>query len=404
MRPAKRLYSFKRCIFIFILITFLLLIFFVSPFFKEKIKGAFSLFLHDSPEYNSKSYILTKMGECLRKKYSSECYRQLANDFFRKFTLEEILATFKKNEANPELLIHCHEVAHYLGQKEYQRLKSIPDTFASCQHACIDGCYHGAVEGYFIEKGITLNEENYPIIVKEIPHICGEKEETQYFTCLHGLGHAVMFLADYDLPEALKLCDALREEDERDLCYTGAFMANVTNANSTEHPSRYIKADDPFYPCPILNKRYQRICYTDAILQSVQADVKKAVELCSQVPLEYRERCFRNVGRDRILSTTNPQQVKEECDIISQPQYREACYRGAANYFIGRSGIDSPIAINAITFCPLLDSSYKFNCYKEVIRTFLSLTGDPDRLQVICHKISEEKYRQECLRSITKKE
>ena len=199
----------------------------------------FLMFLWQTPKQNEEildptKYIVTQMGQCLQAEKRSQCLKQAAKDFSERFSLQEVLAVFEKNEQKPELIATCHEETHYLSREEYQKKKNIRDVFASCNHSCLGGCFHGAVEGYFIEKNIAIGSEDDSEVSGEIPQICGQQkdyEKTQQHTeCLHGLGHAVMFLTENDLIRSLKLCDNLKTKSEQELCFTGAFMANVDGA------------------------------------------------------------------------------------------------------------------------------------------------------------------------------
>lgn len=344
----------------------------------------------------SETYILSKMRECHESPKRSLCLKEVAKDFITRFSLKEILRIFQEHEKEPELIAICHEATHYLGREEYFRRRSLKDVFPSCNHSCLGGCFHGAVEGYFIEKNLLQYDAEDPRIVSEIPKICGKESDhprPQEFTeCFHGLGHAVMFMTENDLLRSLKLCDQLQTQDERELCYTGAFMANSDGAKSEDHPSKYFKTDDPMYPCTILEKKYLNICYTYAILQPFQSDLEKTIKLCLQAPNEYKKSCFRTMGGDRVYNTPDEQIMKNECDLISEAEFREGCYEGTVGSLVVRYGLDSD---KPFIYCSFLESQYKDSCYRELARRLKNWTLNKDKLLSICLKMPKE-YNSSC--------
>ena len=346
------------------------------------------------------NFIVSKMGECNKAPRRSECLKEAARFFLKEFSLKQVLAVFEKNETREELISICHEETHYLGRGEYQTVKDIKDVFSSCNHSCLGGCYHGAVEGYFIEKNITIDGENDSQVAKEMPTLCGQQKDyqtpQQHTECLHGLGHAVMFLTENDLIRSLKLCDNLKTKSEQDLCYTGAFMANVDGENSQDHPSKYFKRGDDLYPCTILDKKYLDMCYTYAVLQPHQTDLEKTINICKQVPNEFQLACFRTMGRDRVYNTDDEEEMKKECDLIDKEEFRQSCYIGTVGSLVVRYGIDSQ---SPFKYCAILDNKFKERCYSELGLRLTHWTKDLQKLHTVCSQISQEQYRNQCIKS-----
>src|SRR3989344_4745084 len=198
-------------------------------------------------------YILEKMGNCYTN-YQSNCYAEAAADFFRLFGTKKVLDIFEAEESKPQIFARCHEAAHYLGRLEYKDKQSIREAYRQCSPVCHGGCYHGVIEGYFLQKNIYVyGNQN---ITSEILGTCGKLEDygqpRLYYECLHGIGHAMMLISGDELPDSLKLCDNLRNDEEREACYSGAFMESSSSSTNEYHTSKYTKADDPLYPCDIL--------------------------------------------------------------------------------------------------------------------------------------------------------
>ena len=348
----------------------------------------------EQPKIGAYQYISAAMDNCHGAEHRGECLKNAASDFLEHFSLSDILRVFEQNEKNPSFFSNCHETAHYLGREEYRRKDSISKVFDETSRICLGGVFHGAVEGYLIEKHIRADD--YGRVKEEIPRICGRISNypviQPFVECHHGLGHAVMFFTENDLPKALDLCDALGTEDQRSLCYTGAFMANLDSVGSTDHPTKYAKADDPLYPCYILKKQYQSQCYTYGVLVPFQSDIKKSIELCGKIPEEFKSACFQTFGRDRTMVSADPEEIKQQCYQISETNLRSDCVQGAAYNLVIRFGSDSPISFN---FCSINEPFIK-TCYRKIGQALRAVSSGLAEAKEKCNFISEDKYRKIC--------
>ena len=114
---------------------------------------------------------------------------------------------------------------------------------------------------YLKEKKNKVGEN----IADLFPRVCGKAEDYQkpieFNECLHGMGHAAMFITDMELLESLSLCDTFSEQRHIERCYSGVFMENSSSSTSFDHVSKYIRKDDPFYPCNSIKEKYQSLCW-----------------------------------------------------------------------------------------------------------------------------------------------
>lgn len=312
------------------------------------------------------NFVRRAMRSCYENGRQPNCYAQAAHDFIQKFSLREVLAVFASSEKRSDFFSDCHLTAHYLGREAYKKMGSVRSVFSQSSYACLAGTLHGAVEGYFMSKGLLgLGDAAY---AKEIPRVCGNQNEyqvpQQFVECNHGMGHATMFLGENDLIRALKLCDALHSDGERELCYTGALMANADGANDEDHPSLYApKSNDPLYPCPLLGKSYQRQCYTYGVLTPFQSDLSQSITTCKLIPRGYREACFQTIGRDRTMISADPITLNEQCSQIPETDLRNECAKGVAYNLVIRFGPRSPLPEQ---FCNLADTANKNGCLLQV--------------------------------------
>lgn len=350
------------------------------------------------------TFILNALTNCYKNQSRIFCLKEAVNDIYKRFSLADFQNTIKQNESNEPVFNTCHEASHYIGRLAYQDKKDIKTLFNQCQHICLDGCYHGVVEGYFIDKNITLSEENVPAIASEVAKICGKETDYEtpelYISCLHGLGHAVMFITDNELPQALNLCDSLKDSNKEELCYTGAFMANVDSRNNKDHPTKYLKADDPMYPCNILPKKHQKKCYeynTLTFYQFTNYNWQETIKLCGQVPQDYRWGCYQTMGGDQVGFTDSVVKIKEACDEIPGGYLKMACINGAESNLVMRysENFDKPLE-----FCDIVNEHYKETCFNVFIRVLNRWSRSKDAKTPICLRIKDEIYKKQCLRSI----
>jgi hypothetical protein len=122
--------------------------------------------------------------------------------------------------------------------------------------------------------------------------------------CAHGLGHGFMLIYENDVPAALNGCDALQDDWERKSCYGGVFMENVNARNDPVHPTRYLRAEQPLFPCTDLDDRYQSMCYqkqTSYPLALSDADFGLVFALCAAVDDTDRPFCYQGLGSNAAV-------------------------------------------------------------------------------------------------------
>ncbi len=344
-------------------------------------------------------YITEKMTDCYKNDNTNKCYKANAEDFINQFKISSITTVFNQNEKKSEFFKKCHLVAHYLGQAAYRKYGSIIAVFLQGNRACLGGVYHGAVEGYFMEQGITdIKSDKVKQLVSRVCGVPEDFDEPQKFTeCNHGLGHATMLLTENDLPQALNLCDALSFRNEQELCYSGALMANADSFGGEDHPTKYIKADDPLYPCDILEQQQKRQCYIYGVLARFQNDLSKSISVCSIVPTEFQNDCFETIGRDRTMISADPAELKMQCGQIKKDEWRKDCISGTSYNLVIRFGAVSNIPID---YCDITETKYKNDCYMQIFRGLKRVTRKKEVIENFCGKITDGNYRNECLNSI----
>jgi len=354
-------------------------------------------FVPKQKEEDINSYVRNELKKCYDIGGRDGCYKQVADVLYAQFGLAETLKVFKENEEHPEVYARCHEVSHYLSRLEYEKVKSIAKVYSQCDSTCHGGCYHGTMEAYLKERtneiGFNLNNQ--------FAKICGRENDYQkpieLNECVHGMGHAAMFVTDMELKQSLKLCDTIANQEYKERCYTGVFMENSSSSTSFDHASIYIKKDDPFYPCNSLETKYQPLCwqYQSSYFSIISnQDWKKVSDLCLQIPTKYQDRCFRTIGTNQVGFTPVLEIMKSDCDLMPSENFKNICVAGVVSSLSYRFVGDMQ---KMIDFCSLSDSQNKESCFKQIGNGVLDWDKNKDVAKSQCQKIPDSQGKSWCL-------
>lgn len=369
----------------------------IERLIKEYSKKTSFNFRNLKNDEDTSAYVKEQLKVCYNKEGRDGCYKQAADVLYSNLGLAKSLALFKKNEEYPEVYARCHEVTHYLSRLEYEKQESIAKVYAQCDSTCHGGCYHGTMEAYLKEKTFD-GDSNLSSI---FPTICGKASDYQkpieFNECLHGMGHAAMFVTEMELLESLKLCDTLSDQEHRERCYTGVFMENSSSSTSFDHSSNYIKVDDPFYPCNALEEKYQSLCwqYQSSYFSIISnQDWKKVAQLCLQVPGQYQDRCFRTIGTNQVGFTSSLETMKKDCDQMPSEHFKNICVAGVVSSLSYRF-VGEPQKM--IDFCFLADRQNRESCFKQIGSGVLDWNKDKDVAKKECQKIPDPQGSSWCM-------
>jgi hypothetical protein len=284
---------------------------------------------------------------------------------------------------------NCHPLSHRVGNIALYVYETVPKAVPEYIPVCHSGYYHGLLEEYL------ATAESYE---KGVAEVCGTTQTQIYFNwfqCTHGLGHGVMQFRDNEVPQALKDCDIIDVANNgREICYAGVFMENITTDEKTGHPAKYIKKEDPIYPCNGVEDKYRSACYflsSSQILKINGWNFPETFKVCDGAEEKYRFLCYQSLGRDVSGSTQrNNQRVKELCDLGSTAFARTECYFGAVRDYINEVGqFDTGIGL-----CNFIDQTYRDRCYSAVFFDMQQYKKGAD-FDAVCDKMPET-YKVRC--------
>jgi hypothetical protein len=303
------------------------------------------------------------------------CYKKQLTNITNKQGPEAAMALVKKEYTSSSYVkSQCHQLTHIIGRAALVKYETIAETYAHGDQFCWSGYYHGVMEEVALKNG-----DDY--IVKNVNSICKPiAAQGQYsfyhYNCVHGLGHGLMFVKDGDLFASLKACDPITNSWERTSCFGGVFMQNIMNEQTPDSDvksgSKYLKPDQPMYPCTAVDQQYKDQCYlmqTSYALQTVGYDFSKVFELCGQVESQFRDTCYTSLGRDASgNSISDVDRTKTTCLLGKTEEAQKYCVHGAAMDFVSYFHSDQ----QANNLCNSLPSNLSSDCLQVVKNYYAS--------------------------------
>jgi hypothetical protein len=335
-----------------------------------------------------------------------KCLDDYIVGYFGQKTIKEVLGDMESARVqDSQVENQCHPIAHAIGRLAYQYTGNVGDAFESCDQSCHSGCYHGVMERLFFNDQ-ELNDANQHLTLKDlqnkIPGICNADKfrnpsNSVIFQCLHGVGHAILYSLDYNLRDSLKACDMLTTDYERQSCYGGVVMENVT---AFDKKKRDLKREDPLYPCNSIEYKYQSTCYlmqTSIMLEYGMTVPEMAAE-CKNAENNVAN-CFISLGRDlsNYVRLNDSQRVVQACEVESIG-YEDSCINGTIYALIDNTW-DASFAYQ---YCNALQNEKNTNHCFASANNYLNWSYSKNRgnIQEECKKFAG-KNSQKCISNIS---
>lgn len=308
-----------------------------------------------------------------------------------------------------------HALAHVIGISAWAPGKDVATVFRSCTVLYQSGCYHGVIQSYLTATG-EVDSLRTVALCDEIA-LRGQ-ELWLRFQCVHGLGHGLEMAWNWDLPRALRGCDWLVTQWDRESCYGGAFMENsvastpgghhtsvraleATTTGTDEHaahqhgptgaaPFMMRDSTDALYPCSVVGTRYGHACYTShgsILLASSGNDFGQAAAACDRAPEAFRGECYLSLGTNASGWTLqDTPKVIAHCS-HGDEAFRPWCFVGAVkNYIDVTARVEDGIA-----FCSEVPGGpSRQRCWRAVGEQIVVLhSTDQPRRERECAKVPE---------------
>ena len=358
--------------------------------------------ISDTKSESLKEREMSEIKECSErptKKEQEKCYDQFIKEKMHfktaKQALQEIDDAANKDNS---LRLSCHDIVHAIGRETYRKFNnSIPDAFNECVQTCHAGCYHGAIQAFFLGDSYQDDYDPHVTIAQmkeKVKVACKELEDDtkENFQCLHGMGHAIQFYVDNNLTLSLDICDALDTSFQKESCYGGIFMENVVSVNKE---TRWIRLESPLYPCDGIDSKYRYQCYlmqTSVMIEIFGEDIEKMSDTCKKAG-EHVNTCFKSLGRDR----SNYIRIKNDAPYEDLKKLDEEYKKDYISGLIYALLDNTWNGYYAFPFCSKLDNELKDYCYRDAISYLNINLGTPkDQIRESCNLHAPEEDKQYC--------
>ena len=305
---------------------------------------------------------------------------------------EKALALLQeKTSTDTAVAAGCHRIVHRMGSAALSRYKDkVAPAFIAGTPVCASGYYHGIIERAFLGQP----KGKLDVVARQM---CTDSKITEQrfllYQCIHGLGHGLMIYTGYDMPGSLKTCHALKEEFDEISCSGGVFMENFSSSYGVT--SKYLRKNDPIYPCNSVAEKYKAQCYglvTANLLKRTGYDQKKTADGCKKSEPDWVGICFESFGRDVSgIAGKSAEKALASCRLAGKDNEGDCLY-GAAREIVNS---DAEGARGA-RFCNKAPKRDRERCFIGIGSVMASVKSSENALRGACRDLSG-KYDRACL-------
>ena len=264
----------------------------------------------------------------------------------------------------------CHTDAHTLGAVIFRKTQNLSQANAVCEKKCSYGCFHGALYEMFFHSpghanehfGINLDAatssaDMLRIIVESAPTFCNRPEISQStipWSCIHGIGHAVMYGSEYEVGSAIRACEVFKYLQKIHVCLSGAFMEYMSNPAAAEAGGKNL------YPCD-LYPTYEKICYRFKGRHMIHAwgSIQDALQACQAIEVDAsRLACIKGIASwadSPVERLRKPDGYADICGALTVEE-QDACIEGAL------SSVVFNMDVGEIGICATFDPVFQQQC------------------------------------------
>lgn len=302
-----------------------------------------------------------------------------------------------------ELKYPCHEIGHHLGMWLNAYLGDPQIALDLAKQQCGGSIFHGVIQNYLqIQKfeNVSLNDI-------DIHEICQKFKDDRAFInrwqCLHGLGHGLIDVYNYDTQSAVSRCEEFEPGLEQISCSKGVFMQNVVRWTETETGD--FDEDDLLYPCNITESKFVPSCYhyhiTYMALKSEgdKVTIPEAFDLCDEIsPEEMIKYCYYGMGRQMQSRTyLDWDRALYLCQQGDRKDFQPYCIEGMLMTLVNVNTDPS----FGFSLCKGLPLENKQTCYNGLGKWITMISSDYDEQQNLCSLAENKNYFDVCMNAKT---
>jgi len=258
---------------------------------------------------------------------------------------------------------------------------------------CGGGNYHAIVYSHMQSQVIFNDMDPQEVDISTIcPNDPPNEPTISRWECIHGVGHGLTKINNFDTFPALNRCEEFEKNWERVSCSKGLFMENI--ANFYNNGNGTISVEDLFFPCNKLEQELSPPCYHYQAKHVYYQNNHKfilAFEECEKAPPGFEKYCYRGLGNSMGIYVHSNSTFSKIC-LDAKPDFREFCYLGIAMKFADNRSIKE-----ALEFCSIVPNDFQTSCYGEVGKWIKMVYNEPlERLEA-CLVSNNLKYFEECI-------
>jgi hypothetical protein len=292
----------------------------------------------------------------------------------------------------------CHDPAHHLGMWLYSYTTTLKEAISYAKPLLCGGAVlHGIFQSYFMSEHVHNVNKNQIMIT----HLCPVGQENVNWIyerdCIHGIGHGLAELYNYNTTAAVDRCNEFKPERAQSACSRGVFMQNMIRYFETGEGN--FDKNDIYFPCDKTVEKFSPQCYyyhAPYLLERKSYNPAATFAQCDNIsPSEFVKYCYQGMGR--ILQSIvygNTEQAIAYCYLGNQSSYHNDCLRGLLRTVLkGDAKVDIGFQL-----CSLSRPDFKAECY-EIVGMWIKILLNPNQqeLESECSKARDLDYVINCI-------
>lgn len=286
-----------------------------------------------------------------------------------------------------------HLLNHTVGEYLFNKLGA--KGLIYCKDYFLASCYHGFIIA-------AMGTDNVNQMTSKVMENCSSQGKAVAYQCSHAFGHSFLVLESYvDIPKALRRCDNITgyiSDFPLFNCYDGVFMENIWGVHDgSPSPYRWIKNDDPIYPCndTRIDRKYLLACWANqpARIYQMTNDLEAVAAYCNAIDnKQYQKICYNGLARQiHPLTQGSVNKTQTLCSKMKIMGWIIQCEIDitAAAFSVGDRVL--PFSI-----CKQLPESEKQSCYMPLFAMLNKTSTQKSEKFLICEKISETIWKKTC--------
>jgi hypothetical protein len=313
-------------------------------------------------------------------------------------TFSDLIQIYDENDYS------CHHEGHHLGMWLYDYLRHLNEALNHATLLCGGSVYHGIFQSYFGGEQFDHDVDRNQI---KIAHLCPMGQQNvnwlQERDCIHGIGHGLLELYNYNTTAAVDRCNEFILLWAQSACSRGIFMENTEYFVETGLGDFDI--NDIYFPCNAIVEKFASQCYyyyPKYYLERNDLTLKhnhtEAFAQCDDIsPSKFVKYCYEGIGRLLApIAYTNPEQAIAYCYSGNQSTYHDDCLTGTLKTIL-KGDAKTEVGFN---YCSYLNLDFKATCY-EVVGIWIQLFLNADKLELEseCSKAPDVEYVINCINS-----